>query len=65
MITCLIGADHVTDHVLIPWLSCTEDVTQQAIIMDFSCDESCGTAGNNQAAEKAGITRLSWQFSSR
>ena len=80
MITCLIGADHVTDHVLIPWLSCTDDVTQeainkelrrhescnqQAIIMDFSCDESCGTAGNNQAAEKAGITRLSWQFSSR
>ena len=80
MITCLIGADHVTDHVLIPWLSCTEDVTQeaiikelrrhescnqQAIIMDFSCDESCGTAVNNQAAEKAGITRLIWQFSSR
>ena len=80
MITCLIGADHVTDHVLIPWLSCTEDVTQeaiikelrrhescnqQAIIMQLSCDESCCSAGNNQAAEQAGITKLSWQLSSR
>jgi hypothetical protein len=32
MITCLIGADHVTDHVLIPWLSCTDHVTAYALI---------------------------------
>ena len=66
----------MTDHVLITWLSCTEDVTQeaiikelrrhescnqQAIIMDFRCDESCGTAGNFQVDEQAGITQLNWQ----
>ena len=76
VITGLNGAD----HELITWLSCTDDVpqetiikelsmhesrNQQAIIMDFSGDDSFGSAGNNQAAEKAGITRLSWQFSSR
>ena len=74
VITCLNGADHVTDHALITWLSCTDDVpheaiikelrsheshNQQAKIMDFSCDQSCSLAGNNQAAEQAGITRLS------
>ena len=74
MITCLNGADHVTDHALIMRLSCTDDVpqeaiikelsrhesrNQQAIIMDFTCDESCCSAGNNEAAEQAGITRLS------
>ena len=76
MITCLNGVDHVTDHVLITWLSCTDDVpqkaiskelsrhesrNQQAIIMDLSCDESFCSAGNNQADEQAGITQLSWQ----
>ena len=80
MITFLNGADHVTDHVLITWLSCTDDVPQegiskelrrhescnlQAIIMDFSSDESCGSAGNSQADEQTGITQLSWQLSSR
>ena len=79
-ITCLNVAGHVIDHALITWLSCTNDVPQealikelsrpisrnpQAIIMDSSCDESCCSAGNNQAAEQAGITRLSWQKSSR
>ena len=79
MITCLNGSDHVTDHVLITWLSCTDDVpqeaiikelsrhesrNQQAIIMDIKCDESCCSAGNNQAAEQAAITQLSWQVSS-
>ena len=76
MITCLNGADQFTDHVLIMWLSYTDDVPQeaiikelrrqescklQAIIMDFSCDESCGTAGNFQVDEQAGITQLNWQ----
>ena len=80
MITCLNGADQFTDHVLITWLSYTDDVPQeaiikelrrqescklQAIIMDFSCDKLRGSAGNNQAAEKAGIKQLSWQCSSR
>ena len=80
VITCVNEADHVIDHVLITWLSCTDDVpqeaiikelsrhksrNQQAIIMDISCDESCCSAGNNQAGEQAGITRLSWQKSSR
>ena len=74
MITYLNGADHVTDHALITCLSCTDDVPHGAIIkelsshesrnqreniMDFSCDESCSSAGNNQAAEQAGITRFS------
>ena len=64
----------MTNHALITWLSYTDDVhqeaifkelnrhesrNQQAIIMDFSCDEACCSAGNNQAAEHAGITRLS------
>ena len=32
--------------------------------MDLSCEESCCSAGNNQAAEQAGITQHSWQLSS-
>ena len=59
-------ADHVTNQELITWLSCTDDVpqeaitkelsrhesrNQQAIIMDLSCDESCCSAGSHQAAE--------------
>ena len=35
------------------------------IIMEISCEESCCSAGNNQAAEQAGITQHSWQLSSR
>ena len=30
-----------------------------------SSDQSCSSAGNNQAAEQAGITQHSWQLSSR
>ncbi|CAD7011254.1 unnamed protein product [Ceratitis capitata] len=74
------GADHVTDHALISLLSYTDHVpleainkelsrhesnSQQAIIMELSCEESCCSAGNNQAAEQAGITQHSWQLSSR
>ena len=80
MIKFLNGAEHVTDHALITWLSFTEHVpqeeilkelsrhesrNQQAINMDLSCDESCCSAGNTQAAEQAGITQHSWQLSSR
>ena len=42
-----------------------ESHSQQAIIMELSCEESCCSAGNNQAAEQAGITQHSWQLSSR
>ena len=74
------GAEHVTDHALMTSLSCTKHVpqeaiikelsrhescNQQAIIMDLSCDKSCCSAGNNQAAEQAGITWLSLQLLSR
>ena len=31
----------------------------------LSCEESCCSAGNNQAAEQVGITQHSWQLSSR
>ena len=80
MFTCLNGADHVTDHELVTWLSGTDDVpqeaitkelsryesnNQQAIIMELSCEKSCCSAGNNQAAEQAGITQHSWQLSIR
>ena len=58
----------MTDHALTTCLSCTDDVPQeaiikvlsriesrdhQAIIMDLSCEESCFSAGNNQAPEQA------------
>ena len=36
-------------------LSRHESDSQQAIIMELSCEESCCSAGNNQAAEQAGI----------
>ena len=80
MITFLNVSDHVTDHELILRLSYTDDMpqealikelsrqeshNQQAIIMDFTCDESCCSAGNSQAAEHADITGLSWKWSSR
>ena len=79
-VMCLNVADHVIDHALYTWLSCTDDVPQeaiikelsthksriqQAIIMDITCDESCCSAGKSQADEQVGITRLSWQLSSR
>ena len=46
-------------------LSRHESNSQLAIIMELSCEESCCSAGNNQAAEQAGITQHSWQLSSR
>ena len=42
-----------------------ESNSQQAVIMELSGEESCCSAGNNQAAEQAGITQHSWQLSSR
>ena len=38
-------------------LSRHESNSQQAIIMELSCEESCCSAGNNQAAEQAGIIK--------
>ena len=46
-------------------LSRHESNSQQAIIMEISCEESCCSAGNNQAAVQAGNTQHSWQLSSR
>ena len=51
VVTCLNGAVHVTNHVLITWLSCTDDVPQEAIIKELSRHES-----RNQQA----IMDLSW-----
>ena len=69
MITCLNGTDHVTDDVpqeaIIKELCRHELPNQQAVIMELSCDESCCSADNNQVAEQAGITQLSWQLSRR
>ena len=79
-VMCLNVADHVIDHALYTWLSCTDDVPQEAIIkelnrqesriqqariMELSCEESCCSTGNNQADEQPGIMQLSWQLSSR
>ena len=64
-ITCLNVAGHVIDHALITWLSCTNDVPQEALIKELSRQESHGSAGKYQADEHAGITQLSWQLSSR
>ena len=38
-------------------LSRHESYSQQAIIMELSCEESCCSAGNNQVDEQAGITQ--------
>ena len=38
-------------------LSRHESNSQQAIIMELSCEESCCSTGNSQAAEQAGITQ--------
>ena len=49
MITCLNGTDHVNDHALITWLSCTDDVPQEAI---FKC------TGRNHTAQLAIIKQM-------
>ena len=40
-------------------LSRHESNSQQAIIMELSCEESCCSAGNNQAAEQHDSSQLS------
>ena len=57
--------DHVPLEAINKELSRHESSSQQAIIMELSCEDSCCSAGNNQAAEQAGITQHSWQLSSR
>ena len=46
-------------------LSRHEPRNQQAISKKLSSDDSRCSKGNNQARDLAGITQLSWQFSSR
>ena len=50
-----IRTDHVPLEAINKELSRHESNSQQAIIMELSCEESCCSAGNNQAAEQAGI----------
>ena len=57
--------DHVPLESINKELSRHKSNSHQAIIMELSCEESCCSAGNNQAAEQAGITQHSWQLSSR
>ena len=47
------------------YLSATECSITPLKTSNLSHDESCCSAGNNQAAEQAGITQHSWQLSSR
>ena len=70
VITCLNGADHVTDHALITWLSCTDDVPHEAIIKELratnhaiSRQKSWTSAVTNHAAQLAIIKQLSRQES--
>ena len=64
--SCLLSyTDHVPLEAINKQLSSHESNSLQAIIMELSCEESCRSAGNNQAAEQAGITQHSWQLSSR
>ena len=46
---------------------CLNNLIQDNTYMkvELSCEESCCSVGNNQAAEQAGITQHSWQLSSR
>ena len=49
--------DHVPLEAINKELSRHESNSQQAIIMELSCEESCCSAGNNQAAEQTGIVK--------
>ena len=57
--------DHVTQQAIIKELSRHESRNQQAIIMELSWDESRSSASNYEAVELAGITKFSWLLSSR
>ena len=61
----MLACDWSSDVCSSDLLSRHESNSQQAKIMELSCEESCCSAGNNQAAEQAGITQHSWQLSSR
>src|SRR5574340_1302802 len=45
--------DHVPLEAINKELSRHESNSQQAIIVELTCEESCRSAGNNQAAEQA------------
>src|SRR5574339_942486 len=52
--SCLLSyTDHVPLEAINKELSRHESNSQQAIIMELNCEESCCSAGNNQAAEQA------------
>ena len=62
--SCLLSyTDHVPLEAINKELSRHESNSQQAIIMELSCEESCCSAGNNQVDEQAGITQHRWQLS--
>ena len=64
--SCLLSyTDHVPREAINKKLIRYESKSQQAMIMELRYEESCCSAGNNQAAEQAGITQHSWQLSSR
>ena len=70
MISCLNGADHVTDHEVITWLSCPDDVPQEALTKELNRHESRNqqaiimtSAVMNHAAQLAIIKQLNRQES--
>ena len=53
----------MTDHELIKWLSCTDDVPQEAITKELSRHESWFSAVMNHAAQLAIIRQMNSQES--
>ena len=47
----------------LPLLSFTNHAAQQAILMELSRQESHSSAGEDQGAEQARISKISWQKS--
>src|SRR5574341_977012 len=53
--SCLLSyTDHVPLETINKELSRHESNSQQAIIMEHSCEESCCSAGNNQVTDQEG-----------
>ena len=50
-----VATEHGPQEAILKELSRHEPRNQQAISMELSSDESCCSAGNNQADEQAGI----------
>ena len=60
-----ICTDDVPQEAIIKELSRHESRNQQAIIMESSSDESCFSAGYNQAEQQAVFMQLSRELSSQ